>query len=166
MSITQHELGHQQGANARVLAYLLRRENDSYMLTARENGQPAKTLELLKMIVAQQPEIRVLLDVGAQILDVSNLDLAQEWLTLSVPRTVGAIYFDGKDELMVLTRNGTSQPLMTSSLAQQLDRCVMYLDDAHTRGTDLKLPRGFRAAVTLGPKVTKDRLVQGMIVAL
>ena len=90
MSITQRELGHQQGANARVLAYLLQRENDSYVLTAHENGQRAKTLELLRMVVTQQPEIRVLLDVGAQILDVSNLDLAQEWLTLSVPRTVGA----------------------------------------------------------------------------
>ena len=38
---------------------------------------------------------------------------------------------------------------------------VVYLDDAHTRGTDLELPQGMRAAVTLGPKVTKDRLVQG-----
>ena len=163
MSITQHELGHQQGANARVLAYLLQRENDSYVLTAHENGQRAKTLELLRMVVAQQPKIRVLLDVGAQILDVSNHDLAQAWLNLT--SAAGAIYFDEGDDLMVLTRNGTSQPLMTSSLAQQLDRCVIYLDDAHTRGTDLKLPRGFRAAVTLGPKVTKDRLVQGMIVA-
>ena len=134
------------------------------MLTAHEDGQPAKTLELLKMVVAQQPEIRVLLDVGAQILDVSNRDLAQEWLNLT--STAGAIYFDDNDKLMILTRNGTSQPLVSSSLAQQLDRCVIYLDDTHTRGTDLKLPRGFRAAVTLGPKVTKDRLVQGMIVAL
>ena len=133
------------------------------MLTAHENGQPAKTFELLKVVVAQRPEIRVILDVGAQILDVSNRDLAQEWLNLT--STAGAVYFNDMDRLMVLTRNGTSQPLMTSSLAQQLDRCVIYLDDAHTRGTDLKLPRGFRAAVTLGPKVTKDRLVQGMTVA-
>ena len=134
------------------------------MPTVHNNGQPAKTLEFLEMVVAQQPEVSVILDVGAQILDVSNYDLAQEWLNLSVSGTAGAIYFDDKDELMVLTRNGKSQPLRTSSLAHQLDRCVIYLDDAHTRGTDLKFPKGFRAAVTLGPKVTKDRLVQGMAV--
>ena len=134
------------------------------MLTAHENGQPAKTLEFLKMVVAQQPDISVILDVGAQILDISNHDLAQEWLNLSVSGTAGAIYFDNKDELMILTRNGKSQPLRTSSLAHRLDRCVIYLDDAHTRGTDLKFPKGFRAAVMLGPKVTKDRLVQGIVV--
>ena len=134
------------------------------MPTVHNNGRPAKTLEFLEMVVAQQPEVSVILDVGAQILDVSNYDLAQEWLNLSVSGTAGAIYFDDKDELMVLTRNGKSQPLRTSSLAHRLDRCVIYLDDAHTRGTDLKFPKGFRAAVTLGPKVTKDRLVQGMAV--
>ena len=134
------------------------------MLTAQKNGQPAKTLKFLKMVVDQQLKINVILDVGAQILDVSNHDLAQEWLNLSVSGIAGAIYFDDEDELMVLTRNGRSQPLRTSSLAHRLDRCVIYLDDAHTRGTDLKFPKGFRAAVSLGPKVTKDRLVQGIVV--
>ena len=166
-SITQHELDHQRGANARVLGYLLQPENDFYFLTADENAQLVKTPEFLKIVAAQQPEIRVILDVGAQILDVSNRDLAREWLNLCAPGTSGAIYFgdfDDMDELMVLTRNGRSQPLRTSSLAHRLDRCVAYLDHAHTRGTDIKFPRGFRAAVTLGPKVTKDRLVQGMSV--
>ena len=163
-SITQHELDDQRGANARVLGYLLQRENDFYLLTADENAQLEKTPEFLKIVAAQQPEIRVILDVGAQILDVSNHDLAQEWLNLCAPSTSGALYFDDTGELMVLTRNGRSQPLRTSSLAHQLDRCVVYLDDAHTRGTDIKFPRGFRAAVTLGPKVTKDRLVQGMAI--
>ena len=162
-SITQHELENQRGANAKVLGYLLQPENDFYKLTARENGQPATTLEFLEMLAAQQPEIRVILDVGAQILDISNHDLAREWLNICVPGIAGAIYFDDRDELMVLTRNGNGQPLTTSSLAHHLDRCVVYLDDAHTRGTDLRFPKGFRAAVTLGPKVTKDRLVQGIV---
>lgn len=65
------------------------------------------------------------------------------------------------DEIVVISRDGTVEPLVSSPFAQQLDQCVIYLDDAHTRGTDVKLPSGFRAAVTLGPKVTKDRLMQG-----
>ena len=34
------------------------------------------------------------------------------------------------------------------------------MDEIHTRGTDFKFPRGFRAAVTLGNGLTKDRFVQ------
>jgi hypothetical protein len=37
---------------------------------------------------------------------------------------------------------------------------VFYLDEIHTRGTDFKFPKGFRAAVTLGNGLTKDRFVQ------
>ena len=115
------------------------------------------------MVVAQDPEIRVLLDIGAQILDLSNHALAKTWLDVTpASHTTGAIYFNEADELIVLTRNGAVQPLMSSPLLQHLDRCVAYLDDVHTRGTDIKFPRGFRAAVTLGAKVTKDRLAQGM----
>ena len=154
---------HQTGSNAVVLANLLHPDNDHYMVTAYENGERWTTFELLKIVVAQEPEIRVLLDVGAQILDLSNHALAKTWLDLTpASHTAGAIYFNENDELVVLTRNGTVQPLSSSPLLQQLDRCVAYLDDVHTRGTDIKFPRGFRAAVTLGAKLTKDRLAQGM----
>ena len=154
---------HQTGTNARVLANILHPDNNHYMVTAHENGERWTTLELLKMIVAQKPDIRVLLDIGAQILDFSNHALAKTWLDLTpASHTAGAIYFNEYDELMALTRHGNVQPLSSSPLLQQLHRCVAYLDDVHTRGTDIKFPHGFRAAVTLGAKVTKDRLAQGM----
>ena len=154
---------HQTGTNARVLADLLHPDNNYYMVTAYENGERWTTLEFLRMIVDQKPQIRVLLDVGAQILDLSNRALAETWLDLTPqPQVAGAIYFNQDDELVVLTRNGAVQSLLSSPLLHHLDRCVTYLDDVHTRGTDIKFPRGFRAAVTLGAKVTKDRLVQGM----
>ncbi|KAL6796308.1 hypothetical protein GGI42DRAFT_331329, partial [Trichoderma sp. SZMC 28013] len=65
---------------------------------------------------------------------LTNLQLATTWLE-KMPESQGkkaVVYFDDHDEL-----------------------CV-----AHTRGTDLKLPTDYRAAVTLGPGLTKDRLVQ------
>ena len=159
MSISQRDLDHQKGTNARVLAYLLQPENGSYMV-ARESDERWTSHAFLQLVATQQPEIRVLLDVGSQILDLSNHQVATAWLDISHD-TAGAIYFNENDELMVLTRNGTTQPMLSSPLAQQLDRCVVYLDHGHTRGTDLKLPIRSRAAVTLGPKVTKDALVQG-----
>ncbi|KAL4069248.1 hypothetical protein J3A83DRAFT_4095931 [Scleroderma citrinum] len=122
-SITQQDPDHQRGTNAKVLAYLLQPENNGYMQTSWEDGEPA-------------------------------------WLELK-PDAKAAIYVNEDDELFVLTRKGTTQLLLESSFSRRLDECVVYLDDAHTRGTDIKFPIGFRAAVTLGPKVTKDRLTQG-----
>ncbi|KAG1857715.1 hypothetical protein DFJ58DRAFT_878168 [Suillus subalutaceus] len=155
-TITQHPLDHQRGTNARVLSHLLQQENDHYdLLTAGGNAG-----ELLNVITTQSPEIRVLLDVGAQVLELRNDEVAKMWLDINQDAQA-AIFFDRHDELVVCTRDHVIEPFSASSFAQQLDQCVFYLDDEHTRGTDLKLPRGFRAAVTLGPKVTKDRLVQG-----
>ena len=158
-SITQRDLDHQKGTNARVLAYLLQPENGSYMVT-HETDERWTTHAFLRLVTTQQPEIRVLLDVGSQILDLSNHQVATAWLEIHRD-TAGAIYFNENDELMVLTRNGKTLPMPSSPLSEQLDRCVVYLDNAHTRGMDIKLPIGSRAAVTLGPGVTKDALVQG-----
>jgi len=38
--------------------------------------------------------------------------------------------------------------------------CISWSGPHQTRGIDLNLPDGFRAAVTLGPGITKDTLVQ------
>ena len=161
LDITQHDPRHQHGTNAKVLAYLLQPENNYYMCTTRKGGVRRPTREFLRILAQQKPAIRVILDVGAQMLDLQNRELAAAWLDVS-PDSSAAIYFSEDDELTVLTRDGGTQLLLSSPFAQQLDQCVIYLDDAHTRGTDINFPSGFRAAVTLGPGVTKDRLAQGM----
>ncbi|KAF9510459.1 hypothetical protein BS47DRAFT_1377450 [Hydnum rufescens UP504] len=148
--------GLQQSTNARVLAYVLQPENDFYQTSTSTEG-------LLKLIMSD-PDIHVLLDVGAQMLDVSNSALAERWLS-SRPRSFAAIYFGDDDNLVVRTRDGNIEPFISSPFSKRLHEsepeCLVYLDDTHTRGTDLKLPERYCAAVTLGPKVTKDRLVQG-----
>ena len=95
------------------------------------------------------------------MLEMTNQQLVQHWLSLRGDVAAG-VYFDDTDQMSVVTQDGDVEPLYSSPFFQRLNECVVYLDDAHTRGTDLKLPVNFRAVVTLGPKVTKDRLVQGM----
>ncbi|KAF7977108.1 hypothetical protein HWV62_4707 [Athelia sp. TMB] len=158
-SITQCDPLGQLSTNAKVLTYLMRSENDAYMCFHGGDGERLSTKAFLKRMVQQIPEIRVLLDVGAQMLDMHNSELASHWLSLN-PNAAAVIFFGDNDEMMVMTKDG-SEPLISSPFRQQLEKCLVYLDDVHTRGTDLKLPRETRAAVTLGPKVTKDRLVQG-----
>jgi hypothetical protein len=163
ISLQQDDLPENSSTNAKVLSYLLEEENNYYKHVLTEGSSRDKVDVLLELIVQQYPSIRVILDVGAQIL-LQNEEVSTRLLKLSVgdsaPKAV--VYFDDHDELIVKTKDGCTESLLISPFAQQLDKCFVYLDDAHTRGTDLKLPIGSRAAVTLGPKLTKDRLVQGM----
>jgi hypothetical protein len=161
-SITQEDPDFVLGTNALVLRRLLQSENDHYECVASDNGSREPATTFLKRLVKQDPEIRVLLDVGAQMLELQNRELALHWLLLR-PDVSAAIFFNDSDHLTVITPDGATEPFISSPFNRQLDKCVVYLDDAHTRGTDLKLPQGMRAAVTLGPKVTKDRLVQGKV---
>ena len=159
-SMTQEDPACQLSTNALVLQYLLQPENNHYECTEGINGERESARDFLQRLVRHEPEIRVLLDVGAQMLELQNEDLVRHWLSLN-PHVSAAIFFNESDHLTVLSRDGTIEPFISSPFNRQLDKCIVYLDDAHTRGTDLKLPRETRAAVTLGPKVTKDRLLQG-----
>jgi len=159
-SITQEDPVSELGTNALVLRYLLQPENDFYECVGDNNGEHESAAAFLQRLVKKDPEIRVLLDVGAQMLELQNEDLVRHWLSLR-PDVMAAVFFNDSDHLTVLTQSGSVEPFISSPFNRQLEKCVVYLDDAHTRGTDLKLPPGTRAAVTLGPKVTKDRLIQG-----
>jgi hypothetical protein len=160
-SITQEDPLSQLSTNALVFGYFIQPENNHYECTGGLDGERETAKDYLGRLVSQDPEIRVLLDVGAQMLELQNEDLVRHWLSLTKPHISAGIFFDDFDRLTVLTRDGTVEPFTSSPFNRQLDKCIVYLDDAHTRGTDLKLPRETRAAVTLGPKVTKDRLLQG-----
>ncbi|CAE6444681.1 unnamed protein product [Rhizoctonia solani] len=158
-TIAQVDPLNQSGTNALILNLLLQPENDHFQCV-HISGGIASARDFVDSLAMQSPIIDVLLDVGAQMLDMTNEELARYWLGLR-PDALAAVYFNDNDELLVLSQDEGPSRLITSPFAQRLDKCIVYLDDSHTRGTDLKLPRDARGAVTLGPKVTKDRLAQG-----
>ncbi|EER36939.1 conserved hypothetical protein [Histoplasma capsulatum H143] len=162
LSVEHLDLPRQKHTNALVLEHLLRPENSVSLMQPRAEASSTDAELLLATVVTMEPEVQVILDVGAQILELSNLGVAREWLKM-VPdkeKKQAVVFFDDNDEISVLDRRGHIEPLQTSSYAKQLDLCLIFLDEAHTRGTDLKLPDYYRAAVTLGANLTKDRLVQ------
>ncbi|OCK75836.1 hypothetical protein K432DRAFT_429141 [Lepidopterella palustris CBS 459.81] len=164
LSIEHLDLAEQQHTNALVLNYLLRSENsvkEIYPEDAQGQARQSVAEFLLRTVVQSTPKIQVILDVGAQILELENLDVAKTWLAMvPLSEADAAIFFNDKDELSVVTRNGLVQSFVTSPYSTQIASCLVFLDEAHTRGTDLELPDDYRAAVTTGPKLTKDRLVQ------
>lgn len=146
-----------------VLEYLLGDENSVELLHPRDGSTGPDTELLLATVSKMVLAVRVIPDAGAQILELDNSQFAKIWLDTWTynDQTKDGIFFSQSDELLVLDRKGQIEPLQTSPFAKQLDACLVFLDQAHTRGTDLKLPTNYCAAVTLGANLTKDRLVQG-----
>ena len=158
LSIQQADLARLSHTNAEVLTYLLQRRNRRYVKCATTHGKRLSEREFLRNL--SERKIRMLIDAGAQILEMTNLELVQAWL-LEDTQAQAAVYFDKFDKPWVTHRDGRLQPLFASPYADNLGQCLVYLDEAHTRGTDLKMPIWTVGALTLGPGQTKDHTVQG-----
>lgn len=162
LDINHLDLPSQMHTNALVLAHLLQPENSVFLLPDRPALSTTDAQRFLDTVVNFKKPTRVILDVGAQILELNNRQVAESWLKMVTDtETQAAIFINDDDELTVIDRRGGVELLQTSSYATRLDACLVFLDEAHTRGIDLKLPDNYRAAVTLGANLTKDRLVQG-----
>lgn len=165
LDIEQLDIPEQSHTNALVLKNLLRPENGVKSMSEGVMAQDFGTKSLLNVLATMDSRPRVLLDVGAQVIDSTNQDLARMWLELYQhdEQTRAVVFFNDQDEVMVLDKSGEIQELLNSPYVDQLAQCLVYLDEAHTRGIDLKLPADYQAAVTLGANVTKDRLVQACV---
>ncbi|KAF2707824.1 hypothetical protein K504DRAFT_410495 [Pleomassaria siparia CBS 279.74] len=168
MTIRQNDLPKLKHTNAEVLAYLLENRNRRYVHAVDYTGKRLSEEGLLEKLqhphrqsfnVAKESPIRVLIDAGAQILEHDNLGLAKLWLEID-HKASAAVYFTYDHQPWVIYRKGRRLPLIASPFADNLEDCLIYLDESHCRGTDLKLPPRARAALTLGPNLTKDALVQ------
>lgn len=181
--IKQQDLPQLSHTNAEVPFYLLAPRNQSYSCMAFPNGGRWTETDFLWNLAnpngqarmnnhwesfrgvkssfpyTQHGPIRILVDAGAQVLEHSNRDLAKAWLEAD-KEAAAAVYFDDDHRVWVLYRTNKHVPLVASPFFDNLERCVVYLDESHCRGTDLKFPPHARAALTLGQHLTKDALVQ------
>ncbi|RDA88952.1 hypothetical protein CP532_0612 [Ophiocordyceps camponoti-leonardi (nom. inval.)] len=156
LGMEQVDLESQVHTNALMLNNLVSDQN-----TVLETGLVVGK-ELLGKLAQLEPCPRVILDVGAQFLEMTNQQVATEWLQLMEDGEAdAAVFCSAQDELLVVDREDYRvEPLQVSPFREQLDRCLIYLDQSHTRGMDLVLPTSYGAAVTLGAKLTKDKLTQ------
>ncbi|KAF3308478.1 hypothetical protein TWF173_001179 [Orbilia oligospora] len=158
-----HESNHPQQihTSSLVLRNILLKENDT-VIKAHKSNIRLEASDILVLVTGLAPKVQVLLDVGAQLLELDNHEVARTWLGIDTSSEVrGVVFFGQNDQLLVMKRDGIIELLVSSELSEQLDSVLVFLDEAHTRGVDLRLPIGFRAAVTLGPNLVKDKLVQG-----
>jgi len=163
LEMSQHEVPSQKHTNALVLNNLLSEDNKVVLLSELGHAGVCTSGQLLEVVTNINPQPRVILDVGAQILELTNEQVAKAWLELLEDRDhiQAAVFCNDTDDLTVVDRQGRIEPLQVSPFAKQMDVCVVFLDEAHCRGINLSLPKSYQAVVTLGAKVTKDRLAQG-----
>ncbi|KAF2856141.1 hypothetical protein T440DRAFT_531312 [Plenodomus tracheiphilus IPT5] len=159
LDVKHLDLPSQSHTNAQVLAYLLQQETSVELLPPRRDLGTNDGEHLLRFVEKLTFDTRVVLDCGASIMEQNNKQVAETWLAMR-DSDIQAVVFFQEEELSVLDRTGRMESLQTSPFAKSLEVCIVYLDEAHTRGTDLKLPRDYRAAVTLGSRLTKDQLSQ------
>lgn len=153
--IAQNDLEELENTNDLVRQTLLRPENQTYR--ALPANVSAKHI-LEKLLLSN---IQVLLDAGALMLEYNNKQVAVEWLKMApIDQFDAALYFDSQDILQTIDRNGTITEFDCSVYRENLGRCLVYLDDTHTRGTDLKFPLRKKACVTLSGEITRDKTVQ------
>lgn len=167
LTIKQDDLTGLAHTNAEVLTYLLHDRNRGYKLAGRRESIDNRTVyrrmtepELLQKLYYLK--IRILIDCGAIILEMTNLTLAKMWLDIDTS-AAAAVYFDDENRAWVLSRSGRRTPLLASPYAEDLSDCLVYLDESHTRGTDMKFPPYARGAVTLSLGQTKDHTVQAVM---
>lgn len=154
LPIAQNDLKKLEKTNENMREILLRSENRSYeTLAANVSGK-----EILDRLIEKR--IPVLLDSGALMLELSNEQVAIEWLSMAESTYEASVYFDTNDVLQTIDRKGIKTEFDCSVYRENLKRCLVYLDDAHTRGTDLKFPPNWKACVTLSGDMTRDKTVQ------
>ena len=166
LCIAQRDLPDLVHTNAAVLSCLLEPRTREYVKAADVYGRRLSIDGLLDLIIAHRspgrPGISVILDAGAQVLEMENREFVGLWLSKTTDARAG-IFVSKKDEIMVLSRDGRAEKLSSSSFADDRAGCLVYLDEAHCRGIDLKLEADARAAITLGPTQTKDQTAQGKL---
>ncbi|KAH6855507.1 hypothetical protein B0I37DRAFT_395568 [Chaetomium sp. MPI-CAGE-AT-0009] len=159
LTIQQADLPALSHTNAEVLTYLLHSRSRGCEIITNVQGGRATECDLLFLLMKQN--IRILIDAGAQILEMDNKTLARTWLGID-KRCDAALFFDSTNKPWIIDKLGRETPLLASPYVDDLTKCLVYLDEAHTRGTDLKFPLDARGALTVGQGQSKDHTVQGL----
>lgn len=129
LNIQQQDLSSLHHTSAEVLSYLLHTRNRHCILPIDvRTSQYGRASELDLLHYLKRMQIRVLIDAGAQILEMDNFTLAQQWLRID--QTVrAALYFDEENKPWILTQEGRRTPLLASPFADDLSQCLVYLDE-------------------------------------
>ena len=110
--------------------------------------------------IATNPTVHALIDTGALITGMSNLDVARYLLSHGLTDFAGVVFLDELDRKMILVRStGHVVPLATSGVPPEA-RFAFY-DQIHTTGMDIQHRLNACAVLTLGKDMVFRDYAQG-----
>lgn len=130
LNIEQHDLPSLHHTSAEVLTYLLHPRNRRCILPqdVQISSYLGRSSEMDLLKCLKNKSIHVLIDAGAQILEMDNITLVEHWLRVDT-QAVAGLYFDQENKPWILTREGRRTPLLASPFADDLTKCLIYLDE-------------------------------------
>ena len=154
------ELGqcqYDEGVDGQIIHFLTSEE----IVSSRMLDANWSVNRLLDDIATANPPFHVLLDCGALVTGMSNLDVARYLLTHGLPDTFdGVVFLDHKDRKMILMRHGMNVVRLNQSGIPPHRRFSFY-DQIHTTGMDIHQCIDARAVLTLGKDMTFRDYAQG-----
>lgn len=106
--------------------------------------------------------VDALIDVGGAMAGTTNRQVASE-MALKTNRDAhrGIVYFESETNQWHVLEIESNRYVALRSSSLKESECFVYFDESRCRGADKKLKRDACALVTLEPKLTKDRFLQG-----
>ena len=118
------------------------------------------TVTSLLNSIASNPNVHALIDTGALITGMSNLEVARYLLSHGLTDFAGVVFLDEFDRKMILVRStGHVVPLATSGVPTEA-RFAFY-DQIHTTGMDIQHRLNACAVLTLGKDMVFRDYAQG-----
>ena len=112
--------------------------------------------------VAVSSKCSALIDVGALMAGLSNKEVAERvciLLKTAGSKLKGAVFFDNSKNAWSF-RSDTGRVWHLDSSPVQEQEAFVYFDESRCRGADMKLSPDAVAALTIGPGICKDKLMQ------
>ncbi|POM75680.1 LOW QUALITY PROTEIN: Hypothetical protein PHPALM_7182 [Phytophthora palmivora] len=111
---------------------------------------------------ALDKNVQALIDTGALLAGVTNCDAADYLLKHPSFDLGGVTYYDSEEHNCWMIAEKTRRIKVPLKKASMLEKeTFVIFDEARSRGSDMKLLPNAAAVLTLGPKLTKDKLMQG-----
>ncbi|OCB06993.1 DUF3638 family protein [Tetrahymena thermophila SB210] len=156
-TIIPKKIQSQLETNGKLIHILSREINSQYFSKSFKDSK--QFLDEVSEFIEKENNCYMLIDAGAVITEMSNLDVAKYLMQKLNHRFQGIVYFsDINNKVEVYLQNSQIIPFSTCYIdARQL---FIYLDESHTRGSDFVLPITSIGILTVGKDMNKDKLMQ------
>jgi hypothetical protein len=117
---------------------------------------------LLRWFASHDPPLQALIDVGALVTNMSNIEVARTLLSEGLSWAKGVVFVsqDGRQRILLRGQeDGEGSDLAGSGVGAS--QRVTFYDQVHTTGVDVRQALDARAAVTVGKDVTLRDYAQG-----